>query len=247
MFQALRSSPVRHTLGRLAGALLLAAGLAATAACYDPYDAYCDIENVRVSGTPTQRRYAYDFRCVYARAETVTGTVTGSYDKASTVAQEKVTNADGTLTAEWRCPVDPWLEEAVRCTLVDRKANYKGKAQYPPDPPTNTYSSFKLGPISHTELRRGVDQLKAPVPTPPPPFAAAARPPAGINFDPARPELGGWDPACLCYRPPSAAKPYTPGAAAAVSGVRYIPPPTPGPVSVAGPYRPGVGTTRSQP
>jgi CARDB len=172
-------------VGRLAGALLTAAGLALSAGCgLDVVGTLtCDISNVQVTGTPTRHKYAFDFICSHIDYN---GTVKGAYDTESKRVEEKVANANGTLTATWTCPSDPWLFDRVRCQRGQVQANYKNAGQYPQDLPFNTYGSFKLLEHHRVLLRGKVADLKPPAPPQTPPEAPKA-PPAPPK--PTKPDL----------------------------------------------------------
>lgn len=142
----------------------------------------CDIANVQVSGTPTVHKYAYDFTCNHPD---YSGKVNGAYDTQSKRVEEKVTNANGTLTAVWTCPSDPWLFDDVRCQRGALQANYKNEAQVPPDLQFHTYGSFKLLPRHRALLRDRVAELKPPAPPQAPPEAPKPAPPP----KPTKPDL----------------------------------------------------------
>ena len=166
-------TPLTKTISRLAGAALLTGGLALSVACTAfSVDVSCSIANVQVNGTPTEHKYAFDFNCSSGHQ----GTVNGSYDTNTKVTQEKAKNADGVLTAEWKCPSDPWLTGGVACQRQFVQGNYKNAVQNPPDPPSGTYTSYKLSTVDQAYLRSRVDLLKAPAPPPPPPPVPAPAP-----------------------------------------------------------------------
>lgn len=179
-----RTNPFQK-VGRLAGVLLTAAGLALGAGCgLDVVGSLtCDITNVQVSGTPTLHKYAYDFNCSHADYN---GSVKGAYDTGSKRVEEKVQNTNGTLTATWTCPSDPWLSAQVRCQRGQVQANYKNKADVPPDLQVGTYGSFKLTEGQRALLRARVAELKPPPPPQAPPEAPKAPPPAP---KPTKPDL----------------------------------------------------------
>jgi hypothetical protein len=174
-----------QTVGRLAGALLTAAGLALSVGCgLDVVGTLsCDIANVQVSGTPTRHIYAFDFTC---NAPEYNGKIKGAYDTESRRVEEKVQNTNGTLTAVWTCPSDPWLSAQVRCQRGAVQANYKNKADVPPDLQFGTYGSFKLNEGQRALLRARVAELKPPPPPQTPPEAPKAPAPAP---KPTKPDL----------------------------------------------------------
>jgi peptidoglycan hydrolase-like protein with peptidoglycan-binding domain len=172
-------TPMSQTIGRLAGAALIAGGLAFSLAC-SAFDAAvsCSIANVQVNGTPTEHKYAFDFNCTSGHQ----GKVNGSYDTNTKVTQEKAKNADGVLTAEWKCPSDPWIAGGVVCQRLTVQGNYKNAVQNPPDPPSGTYTSYKLSAADQAYLRSRVDLLKAPAPPPPPAPAPAPAPAPSVTW-----------------------------------------------------------------
>jgi peptidoglycan hydrolase-like protein with peptidoglycan-binding domain len=165
----MRRTPLTQTMTRLAGVALVVGGLAFSLAC-GAFGAgvTCDAARMDVTGSPTHRNYYYTFYC----SNGVSGVAEGSYDTNSKVTQEKVTNLDGKLTAEWTCPSDPWMD-VVMCQRRLVQASYKTVQQLPPDPPFGTYSSYKLNAGDRAYLREKLLALKAPAPPPPPPPAPA--------------------------------------------------------------------------
>ena len=188
----MQRTPFVHTVARVSGVLLAAAALALSVGCgrllsIDADD--CTIGNVGTGGTEQKHTYKYHLDC-FLEPGSFVGDVNGSYDVDTQVAQEKLKGPQGTITAEWKCPRDPWIRGAAdsfRCTRTSRTADLNVDDRdlqmlLSSAPPAYPYSAYVLSDADRDVLEGQLGNALKPKPAPTPaPTPRPAKPDLAVT------------------------------------------------------------------
>jgi hypothetical protein len=174
----MQRTPFIHIVARVLGVVLAAGALILSVGCgrllsIDADD--CTIGNVGAGGTEEKHTYKYHLDCFLGPGSLV-GDVNGSYDVETQVAQEKLKGPQGTITAEWTCPRDPWIRGAAdsfRCTRTSRTANLNVDDRdlqmlLSSAPPAYPYSAYVLSDADRDVLEGQLQNALKPKPAPTP-------------------------------------------------------------------------------
>jgi hypothetical protein len=158
--------PLRAALGLIAVALLGIVG------CGGLLSSDCDMPIASVGGTGSLHEYEYRLACTGP----VEGDVAASWEVSTGIAQEKLTGSYGTVTAEWVCPLDPWVRsdsQNFSCTqnwrLADLNLDEGTVYELVTSPPTAfPYSAHRLTSSDRQTLKQRLDTALSARPGPTP-------------------------------------------------------------------------------